>query len=371
MRRAVEYTLEQFLADKARGPDGRYLTTPLNVLRHFLDGGGKRLRPLYCCLGWHAVSGQSLPEQVLRAAGGLELFHTYALLHDDVIDRSDTRHDRPTAHRVFSSISPTRRTDWFGQSAAILLGDLCEAWSAELLGGSEPGRETVRQIVDRMRGELALGQYLDLCATGEKPSTVEHALTVIGYKATKYTIERPLQIGAALAVADQAVLDACAAYARPLGEAFQLFDDLQDVVADSANPTVAGNDLREGKYTVVLALAFQRATHSQAGRLRRLVGSETLDHDGLAEAQALIAATGTPDVARSMIAERRARALAILDGAPFRGQAVQALRELTDLALPGVAGWPVRALDDLPLPRRPAHMPAAGQQSHPTEDSHA
>ncbi|MEU1409097.1 polyprenyl synthetase family protein [Streptomyces sp. NPDC005728] len=340
-RRAVETALFGFLADKAHGPDGPVIDTLLDVLRHFLDGRGKRVRPLYCCLGWCAVVNAPLSDEAMRAAAGLELFHTFALVHDDLIDRSDSRHNRPTAHHTFAARRSHTRAAWFGESAAVLLGDLCEVWSAELLGdlGDGPGQAVAREIVDRMRGELVIGQYLDLLASGDGCGSVEDALRVIHYKTTKYTVERPMQIGAALAGGGRNVLEACAAYARPLGEAFQMYDDLEDVVVDDDKPGTDGSDLREGKRTVVLALAMEHARPEQAERLRRLVGDPALGPEGLAEARDVIAATGAPGMVRQMVVERRQEALAILDQAPFHPAAKDALRNLTDLAVPGVRSW--------------------------------
>ncbi|MET8030537.1 polyprenyl synthetase family protein [Streptomyces avermitilis] len=340
-RGAVEAALFDFLADKAHGPDGPFIETLLDVLQDFLDGRGKRVRPLYCCLGWCSVGNAPLSDEVMRAAAGLELFHTFALVHDDLIDRSDSRHNRPTAHHAFAARRSDMRAAWFGESAAVLLGDLCEAWSAELLGdlGDGPGQAVARHVVDCMRGELVIGQYLDLLASDDGCGSVEDALRVIHYKTTKYTVERPLQIGVALAGGGQDVLDACAAYARPLGEAFQMYDDLEDVVVDGAEPGTDGSDLREGKRTVVLALAMQYARPEQAERLRSLVGDPDLGPEGLAEVRGLIAATGAPGMVRQMVVERRLEALAILDRAPFHPAAKDGLRHLTDLAVPGVEGW--------------------------------
>ncbi|MEV6947879.1 polyprenyl synthetase family protein [Streptomyces sp. NPDC051172] len=341
LRLTVEDALLEFLQRKACGPDGPLLGKMFDVLRDFIGGGGKRVRPLYCCLGWSSVGNAPLGSTVLRAAAGLELFHTFALVHDDVIDGSERRHDRPTAHHAFAAHGPRERAAWFGESAAVLLGDLCEVWSAELLGGLGDGAKqaVVRDILDRMRGELVLGQYLDLLASGDDCGSVENALRVIHYKTTKYTVERPMQIGAALAGADPAHLDACAAYARPLGEAFQMYDDLEDVVIDGGGGGTDGRDLREGKHTVVLALAMQHARPQAAERLRKLVGNPSLSEQDLAEARALIASTGAPDMVRRMVLERRQEALAILDDAPFHPVAKEALRRLTDLAVPGVRQW--------------------------------
>ncbi|MFG3722491.1 polyprenyl synthetase family protein [Streptomyces massasporeus] len=341
LRLTVEETLFAFLQQKACGADGPLMTGMFDVLRDFLGGGGKRVRPLYCCLGWSSVENAAMDSSALRAAAGLELFHTFALVHDDLIDGSELRHDRPTAHRAFAALGPEERAAWFGESAAVLLGDLCEVWSAELLGGVADGAEqaVVRGIVDRMRGELVLGQYLDLLASGDDCGSVESALRVIHYKTTKYTVERPMQIGAALAGAGPEHLAACAAYARPLGEAFQMYDDLEDVVVDGAGSGTDGRDLREGKHTVVLALAMRHARPAAAERLRTLVGDPSLSEERLAEARALIAATGAPGMVRRMVLERREEALTILDRAPFHPVAKEALRLLTDLAVPGVGQW--------------------------------
>ncbi|MFF9040769.1 polyprenyl synthetase family protein [Streptomyces sp. NPDC014892] len=341
LRLTVEDALFAFLRQKECGPDGPLLGKMFDVLRDFLGGGGKRVRPLYCCLGWSSVANAPIDSTVLRAAAGLELFHTFALVHDDLIDGSERRHDRPTAHRAFATHAPRERAAWFGDSAAVLLGDLCEVWSAELLGGlgGEAEQAVVRGLLDRMRGELVLGQYLDLLASGDDCGSVENALRVIHYKTTKYTVERPLQIGAALAGADQKHLDACAAYARPLGEAFQMYDDLEDVVVDGTGRGTDGCDLREGKHTVVLALALRHARPAAAERLRALVGDPSLSEQGLAEARALIAATGAPGMVRRMVLERRREALTVLEAAPFHPVAREALMRLTDLAVPGIRQW--------------------------------
>ncbi|MFF8874560.1 polyprenyl synthetase family protein [Streptomyces massasporeus] len=140
LRLTVEETLFAFLQQKACGADGPLMTGMFDVLRDFLGGGGKRVRPLYCCLGWSSVENAPMDSSALRAAAGLELFHTFALVHDDLIDGSELRHDRPTAHRAFAALGPEERAAWFGESAAVLLGDLCEVWSAELLGVWRTGR---------------------------------------------------------------------------------------------------------------------------------------------------------------------------------------------------------------------------------------
>ncbi|MEV0642675.1 polyprenyl synthetase family protein [Streptomyces sp. NPDC050619] len=338
LRGRVDETLELLLDAKAKAHHGAHLGESLGALRGFLAGGGKRVRPLFCCVGWHAAGGGAESRVLLRVAAGLELFHAFALLHDDVIDGSETRRGAPTVHRILAACAAGPRSDWYGRSAAVLLGDLCEVWADELFGGLAV---SPRVLLDRMREEMLVGQLLDL-GSGPGPGTVRQALQVIRYKTTQYTVKRPLQIGAALAGADGPVMDALAAYAEPLGEAFQLLDDLEDVCEEEGCPGLGGEDLREGKQTVVLALAVERASAAQAGRLRELVGAADLDDAGVSEARALIEATGAPDAVRRMITERRQQALSVADRGPFPRAAKSGLMIMADLALPGVAQWDVR-----------------------------
>ncbi|WP_086824930.1 polyprenyl synthetase family protein [Allokutzneria sp. NRRL B-24872] len=336
----VEEAITSFIESKERGPQGDHLAWAIQVLKQFL-GGGKRVRPLYCHAGWLAAAGnEEPPEQLMEVSVGLEFFHALALLHDDVIDRAEFRRLRPAAHRLLAGTGPVG-DEWFGISAAILLGDLCEAWSAELLMGvAEEGvPRGARDFVNRMRAEMLTGQLMDISRSTGTFGTVDHALQVIYYKTSLYTVKRPLQIGAAMAGGGPEVLRACADYARYLGEAFQLLDDLEDIEPPPGAVSNAGNDLREGKKTAILALAGQNATEGQLARLRGLLGRRDLDEVELAEARRIIVDTGATRAARRTITVRRRQALEVLDRAPFHPEGRVALREMADRALPGIAQW--------------------------------
>jgi geranylgeranyl diphosphate synthase type I len=339
-RHRIEEAMSSFIREKERGPQGLHLTSAIRVLRQFLDGG-KRVRPLYCHAGWLAAGGGDAPqEKLMDVSVGLELFHALALLHDDVIDRTDMRRDRPAAHRLFTGHGPDG-DEWFGISAAILLGDLCEAWSAELLMGlAEEGvPPSARDFANRMRVEMLTGQLMDISPATGTFGTIERALQVIYYKTSLYTVKRPLQIGAAIAGGGPDVLQACAEYARHLGEAFQLLDDLEDIQPPPNSACNAGNDLREGKKTVILALAGQKATTEQLAVLHRLIGRRDLDDTELADARQVIVDTGATHEARQIIVKRRRQALDVLDQAPFHPDGRAVLREMTDMSLPGTAEW--------------------------------
>ncbi|MFF3002302.1 polyprenyl synthetase family protein [Kitasatospora sp. NPDC057940] len=342
----VEQVLHTFLACKGESTTaGGRLPNVAAPLREFLDAGGKRIRPVLALVGWHAAGGTGDPHTARHLAASLELFHAFCLIHDDVMDRSTTRRGRPTVHR--SQAHQYRRqhphlaqqvpAERFGEGAAILIGDLAMVWSDELLHQGHPTPEQLARILpllDAMRTEVTLGQYLDLAHTGSDSPSVATALTVIRYKTAKYTVERPLQLGAALAGADQTLLHALSAYAIPLGEAFQLRDDLLGVFGD---PKVTGkpalDDLREGKATVLIALALQHASPAQADRLRLHLGCPTLTQHQADAARHIITASGARDMVNDMIAERYDQALAALDGAPVDPAASETLRHIARQAV--------------------------------------
>jgi geranylgeranyl diphosphate synthase type I len=206
------------------------------------------------------------------------------------MDGSDTRAGLPAVHRRFASLH--RAEGWtgdpesFGTGAAILLGDLCLSWSDQMLatcGMPDGPLLAARGVFDEMRTELMGGQYLDLLEQARGGGSVERALRVARYKSAKYTIEKPLHLGAALAGAEQAVLDGYSGYGLPLGEAFQLRDDVLGVFGDPAETgKPAGDDLREGKRTALVALALERASAAQAAAVRRHLGDPHLTEDGVA-----------------------------------------------------------------------------------------
>ena len=241
-----------------------------------LLASGKRLRPAFCYWGWRAAGGEDCA-QIHAAAAALELLHASALVHDDVMDASDTRRGQPSVHRRFAAAHADGgwrgSADAFGAGAAILIGDLLMAWTDELFAASGLPPAALRRgqpVLDAMRAELICGQYLDLLGQAAGDGTVGSALRVVRFKSAKYTVERPLQLGAALAAqppaGDRAIEQACRGYGIPVGVAFQLRDDVLGVFGDPAQTgKPASDDLREGKRTVLVAIARERAG---AGRPR-------------------------------------------------------------------------------------------------------
>jgi geranylgeranyl diphosphate synthase type I len=301
-----------------------------------LLAAGKRLRPAFCYWGWRGAGGEDCPP-IMAAAAALELLHASALVHDDVMDGSDTRRGRPSVHRLFAARHAGQQwrgsPESFGTGAAILLGDLLLSWTDAMYHASGLPEGALRRgqdVLDLMRTEMIAGQYLDLLGQAAGNGTVESALRVVEYKTAKYTIERPLHLGAALAGYPEGPVPAAfSAYGLPLGVAFQLRDDILGVFGDPAQTgKPASDDVREGKRTVLLAIALARATTAQARIIDERLGDPQLDGTGAAEVRAVITDTGALAACETMIGQHVAKAVAAVGRAPVTDEAKTALTEL-------------------------------------------
>lgn len=342
LRDQVTTLLDEFLQEKA-DPPGMGLPMPAEVcqsLRDLLAAGGKRLRPLLCVIGWQVAGGQGSMAPVLATAASLEMFHAFALIHDDIMDNSHIRRGAPTVHRRLAEHHRDGRSaagaERVGTNTAVLVGDLALTWSDELLhtAGLTPRQlGAVLPLIDLMRSEVMYGQYLDVTAGGRPTPDVDRAIRIVRYKTAKYTCERPLHIGAALTSDAARASEALSAYALPIGEAFQLRDDLLGVFG---SPRLTGkpslDDLRDGKHTVLVALALKRADPAQRHTLNTLIGDPALDEAEADRVRVVLTATGAREEVERMISARRAQALQVLDTAPFPPAATAALRQLADAA---------------------------------------
>ncbi|MEU7693674.1 polyprenyl synthetase family protein [Microbispora sp. SCL1-1] len=335
VRGRVDELLAGFL-DARRPPVGDPdVAEGYRLLREFVVDGGKRIRPLLCYWGWRGAGGEEAhDDRAVVTGAALELYHAGLLIHDDVMDGSELRRGRPTIHRGLAGTPRWTGAEAFGRSAAILLGVLAQAWADELIadaaGGDVRGR-AARELFNRMRTEVVTGQYLDILAHARADADVERALTVIRYKTARYTVERPLQIGAALAGAPPALLEAYSRFGLPLGEAFQLRDDVLGVFGD---PAVTGkpvlDDLREGKRTVLMAYAYARARGPERDLLRTWHGASGLDEHRAAELRRIIVDTGALGEVEDLIAVRTGQALDALRECAIAPEAAQALTMLTE-----------------------------------------
>jgi geranylgeranyl diphosphate synthase type I len=310
-------------------PGAEFVTS---LLTEFVPGG-KYVRSTFTYLGW--LSGSRGPTELseeldapLRAAASTELMHAFALLQDDVMDQSALRRGRPALHvqlagwhRALGLDGPAER---FGESAAILLADLCLVWAEQLFRDSGlPATALARgwPRYDLLRGELAVGQFADLVHDARSEPTFDEVLDVIRRKSGNYTVRRPLELGAALAGADEPTLAVLGDYGGLVGEAFQLRDDVLGVFGrPDVTGKPSGGDLREHKATSVVVLAADMASPVQDAELSRLCRRDDLDDADLDRWRQLIIDTGAPARIEQLIAERVTAAcdrLAASDLGPF------------------------------------------------------
>jgi geranylgeranyl diphosphate synthase, type I len=298
------------------------LEGPFNEIRRMVEAGGKRLRPAFCQWGFVGAGGDPADERLVDAGAAFELMHAFALFHDDVMDDASSRRGEPTTHAVYADTH--RLAGWsgesrrFGEGAAILVGDLALVLSDELLvGASAP----VWRMWNELRAELNIGQFLDIVGSVRGERRIEKAERIARYKSGKYTIERPLHLGALLAAPERAgeLLPQLSRYGLPLGDAFQMRDDVMGVFGDTAvTGKPVGGDLLEGKPTPLLARAVTAATPAQLAVLDR-VGAADLDADDIAEIQQVIVDTGALDELEAAImrlSDEAIEALASIDIIP-------------------------------------------------------
>ncbi len=339
-RAEVQQTLDAFVDEQGQrlellGDDAARL---VEAARESVRGG-KRFRAAFCYWGFRSVAEPADEHALVRAASALELLHASALVHDDVMDASDTRRGRPATHRAFETLHQDK--GWSGQpaqygvAAAILLGDLLLSWADELLRTSGLPSERVLEALgyfDTTRSEVIVGQFLDVSVQARGASDVEQAMRVLRYKSAKYSVERPLHVGASLAGGGPEVIEALTSYGLPLGEAFQLRDDLLGVFGDPAvTGKPAGDDLVEGKRTVLVALALASASPQDATRLEGALGTP-LTSDEVGELRAIIQRSGADADVERRIDSLTTESLQALAAGPFTESARVVLRDLARAA---------------------------------------
>ena len=325
----IDHTLAQFVERQrslfaGMGPD---LDELADAAIAFVEGG-KRLRPQFCFAGWLVAGGDPDEPGIVAPAASLEWLQGSALVHDDLMDGSDTRRGRPAVHREFEGRH--RRAErvgdpaQFGESVAVLLGDLMLSWCDELFRESPlPTVPRALTYLDLCKTEVVAGQFLDVVGQTRATLSVDEAMRVVRFKSAKYTVERPLHIGAALAGADDDLVASLSQVALPLGEAFQLRDDVLGVFGDpEVTGKPAGDDLREGKRTVLVARTHELADEAGRALLAEALGTP----DGVEALTDLIGTSGALEAVEADISRLEAASDAAIDR--LGGRAVEVLHPL-------------------------------------------
>ena len=341
-RAKLETQLQEWLTAKeseaaAESAASRELT---GVLTRFVARDGKRIRPALLYYTYRACGGQS-DHKVMPMAKAVELLHTYLLIHDDIMDHADVRRGEPAAHVIYTDLHRHRgwqgNPEHFGESVAILLGDLAQTYSLELYSSVELAPEVAtefRQQFSVMCQEVVLGQYLEMTAGYREHLEEDELLRVLRMKSGRYSVERPVQLGYLLARAPEATRHALTVYGLKMGEAFQLQDDLLGMFGDAKTVgKPVGADLVEGKFTLLIHHAFRHLSDGDRRVLQQALGNPALKQAEVLKVQRMIEASGARKRVQEMIDGRLRDAREALlnvelaeDGAAFLEGLVEYLR---------------------------------------------
>jgi geranylgeranyl diphosphate synthase type I len=330
----VDHALHAFIEDEAAAlelidPQ----LEPIGARLREAAAGGKRIRAAFCYWGWRAC-GQADSDAAVRAAASMELVHAAAVVHDDLIDASTLRRGVPSAHVALLDAVP-RAPDRpaAARSLAMLVGDLLMSWAGQLFatcGLPSTYLARARPLWAVLARELVAGECLEILHTGAAHDP-EDSLRIIKYKTAKYTVEHPLLIGGRLGGAHPALLAAFTAYGVPLGEAFQLRDDVLAVYGDPAHTGKPNlDDIAGARPTALVAHALRGAAPDDRAELLDLVGRPDLGEQDLDRVRKILERSGARERVEQLISRRTRAAHAALARAPLPRETASALHELAD-----------------------------------------
>jgi geranylgeranyl diphosphate synthase type I len=329
---AINRVTQAFIAERtAQLVDIDPMLARVGGLATRLASGGKHIRAAFAWWGFSTYDETpNHPDELLNAVAAVDLYHTGILVHDDLMDESDLRRGNPSAHIEFASwpgASDDSSRTRFGKNAAVLLGSLLQAWADQLLRTSGfPERRVLAglEVLDTLRTEVLAGQYLDLLAAegcqlhsenvAIAPDPRADAAKINEFKTARYTVQRPLELGAKLASAPRQLCQGLFDFGLPLGRAFQLRDDLLGVfgsAADTGKPV--GDDLKEGKRTLLVAEARSCANAAQQAAIDAVLGNRQADDEQIRAARAAIEQSGAAQRVVQTIEAQKREALARLD----------------------------------------------------------
>lgn len=337
----VAQALEEFLATKSVEV-GQITTSATEIVNAItsLTRGGKRLRPLFAYWGFLGAGGTKDSQDIVRLGVALELFQAAALIHDDIIDNSDTRRGQPSVHKRFEAqhqqLGLFGSAAAYGTASAILTGDLCLSLSEEAFSEISDLPANARQIFNRMRTQVMAGQYLDVLEESAGPAydpreAVKRARTIVTFKSAKYSTENPLLIGGALAGASEELLARYSAFALPLGEAFQLRDDVLGVFGDAdvtGKPT--GGDLLEGKRTELIAHALLLTDDAQRDFIQTRLGAADMTDQEVQQLSNILRDSGALAATENSISELTDQSQVALEALTISPLALAGLQQLSD-----------------------------------------
>ncbi len=335
----INERLEEFF-DKKVEEASRISNYPREVVigtKEYTLRGGKRLRPIFCILGYKCLTDHNL-EAIIAASISLELMQSSLLVHDDIMDEDELRRGKKTFHIVYENLCERRfgknKARRFGENIAIVAGDLLEAYGEEVLAKSSFKSDYVKRALAtyaEIVKKVGYGQILDITAERKGSFSEDDILTIHKLKTASYTIEGPLHIGALLAGADEADLQILSAYGVPLGLAFQIQDDILGLFgSEEKMGKPVGSDVREGKKTLLILHALERCTEDEKELLTKALGNERVTVEEIDTVRAIVQRTGSLDYSKKLVAEMTDKAVQAIKISDFRTEAKDSLINIAD-----------------------------------------
>lgn len=337
----INSSLERFLSEQVDRINeiDVYLKPVASSLSDFVRDGGKRFRPIFSYLGYLGAGGEE-SDAAIQVSSSLELVHACALIHDDLMDGSDSRRGKPSLHKNFENIHSQSKylgkPEKFGAAAAILIGDLALSWSDQMIYESDSlslNLKAALPVFYEMRSELMAGQYLDVLEGVIAKSDTDRSRKIAQYKSGKYSIERPLQFGGSLASANSKILESYSEYGLPLGEAFQLRDDILGIFGKSdVTGKPSGDDIREGKRTLLIAMTLEGCNPVQKSKIENSLGKSDLSDSEVTSIQEIIVESGALARCEALIESLYARAIQAIQNSDIEAKVIELLKFMATAA---------------------------------------
>ena len=301
-KKIVDRELANFFRDKLKemekvGPSAK---NAVKCIRELTLAGGKRLRAAFMHWGYVGAEGKEVGK-IIEASMSIELTHIFLLIHDDIIDRDDFRHGVSTIHKRYESLAKKyyKKTDakHFGDSMAIIVGDMAAAFGNEIIFNSKFKPEIVLKALDKLQEIVSVtvsGEIFDVILEAKGSATEKEVLEVHRNKTAKYTVEGPLHLGAMLAGADEKMLRDLSDYAIPVGTAFQIQDDILGAFGNEkklGKPVCS--DLREGKQTLLVVKALENGDRHQKKTIEELLGKKEVSEEEIEKFRQIVRNTGS------------------------------------------------------------------------------
>lgn len=326
-RKKFEPVLREYFDEKMRqaGEIDSIAEEAVDMIRDYTMSGGKRIRPAVLYYGYLAVGGED-GEKIMKASMSMELLHSFLLIHDDIIDKDASRHGTATIHERYKKIGQkynlAKNGDHFGNSMAIISGDMAASMACDILFNADFPAETIIKALDKLQKIVFVtipGEMIDVIMSHKGEATEKQILKMHEGKTARYTFEGPLHLGTILAGGDDAYLEKFSAYALPLGKAFQVKDDILGIFGDEKKiGKPVGSDIVEGKQTLLVAKALTNGDREQKKAVKKYLNKENFSTEEIEDFRRIVRDTGSLEYSENLAKKFVAESLEALGKIDFK-----------------------------------------------------